>query len=828
MFTLEGSWSCKGYKDTYLEQEKICDKIVQCFGPDETDETEGCELFADSGCTSWKGREHYNCSRDGLLECFDKKSEAKKCQEGSDPPERKCDLIFGSGKHDGFRCRDGFCIENAKVCDLKKDCVDGTDESEEDHLGCKLFPWSEDFPDGERCISIGAEQYYECNPDKTICVEEDFLVKINNSDPSSCRRCPDPGQWRCDNGRCIDDSRRWGDLRFVCAGQREESGQFQVHRWYTILIISLVLVLVLPTLTIGFRNIHWKAILTRSKETQEPPESFPLTDKSTDFPTVMIELIETEDNYQTGADGTKTLKTEIAEKAKKEYFTIIRQHPLLYFHLYNYVYHRYENTKEMTRIIEYFYAWEKIIFEGKTEEIFKYWRLRLGSLSYRIIDSVSKKDLFDSTFCGHRILLNIGSLVFSFLGGLCYLLERLKNIVYIMIAYDVLYILSKGHPSSYEFELTLFITVIFSILLVVFINIYLSLFYTMKFVPENTSSWKKVLIRLTVVILSQFLPIFVLTNHVYDEFKTSSLKRQLQHNKQKEEKKILYEKVIEARDRCLQSRKIYSHFRVVGTLESLSVIICFPLLFLLSSRADGEVLKGLETEMMAFFQKEANNKALNFLVIIVIFVLSIVYGLLVTWTALVEYWRQSKNLRFSFRGPLSLYLLVLTSNRIICVLALIVSSPSYVGSGVLLSLLAARFQAVFVYKRWFSSGHQSWRDVKRWFSAGRSSHVWASCSPVDKLVNVLVNCVVVTPVLVQEQPVSTLQRIQTEFGGKRRERRSEDVEMGKDLEVGHLSSQIQNLWWSDPTTQLDSQTVLRKLNENNEQNLTQDDIRYLL
>ena len=99
--------------------------------------------------------------------------------------------------------------------------------------------------------------------------------------------------------------------------------------------------------------------------------------------------------------------------------------------------------------------------------------------------------------------------------------------------------------------------------------------------------------------------------------------------------------------------------------------------------------------------------------------------------------------------------------------------------------------------------------------------------------NVLVNCVVVTPVLVQEQPVPTLKRIQTAFGRERREGRlegrlAEDVERGNNLGVGDLRTQIKHLWWSDPTTKLDLQTALRKLNENNQLNeeLKEDDIRF--
>merc|ERR1712192_63024 len=62
------------------EKEFVCDGYEQCFDRSDegSDEGEGCNLYPESGCASFGGREHYKCLK--TSECFSRKEDAKKCE----------------------------------------------------------------------------------------------------------------------------------------------------------------------------------------------------------------------------------------------------------------------------------------------------------------------------------------------------------------------------------------------------------------------------------------------------------------------------------------------------------------------------------------------------------------------------------------------------------------------------------------------------------------------------------------------------------------------------------------------------------------------------
>merc|ERR550534_491072 len=167
-----------------------------------------------------------------------------------------------------------------------------------------------------------------------------------------------------------------------------------------------------------------------------------------------------------------------------------------------------------------------------------------------------------------------------------------------------------------------------------------------------------------------------------------------------------------------------------------------------------------------------------------------------------------------------------------------------------------RISLVYVYKRFFSAGQNGWERCRkgnlREDSIKRVPRGWKMGDMVDKWVNVLINTVVVTPFMVQKQPLEILKSIEKEFNfspemrtEKRNSLRKRNSivkinpdfrDRGNEIErvetVGSsglvlpnmnffvapmlyddLREQIRNLWWEDPTTKLTVAIVRSKLSK---------------
>ena len=85
-----------------------------------------------------------------------------------------------------------------------------------------------------------------------------------------------------------------------------------------------------------------------------------------------------------------SLKPAIILEAKRLY-VLIHNDPVRYHHLYMYLANRSATSKELAKVTNYLYGWEKELHHMNKLEVIKCWRLHLGSSAFTgmIINSVA-------------------------------------------------------------------------------------------------------------------------------------------------------------------------------------------------------------------------------------------------------------------------------------------------------------------------------------------------------------------------------------------------------------------------------------------------------
>ena len=111
-------------------------------------------------------------------------------------------------------------------------------------------------------------------------------------------------------------------------------------------------------------------------------------------------------------------------------------------------------------------------------------------------------------------------------------LERFKNVIYIHFFYTALTELSRDNPQKYSFEFSLVLFMSVAVGLVLLLHILLSVYYAENILKNILESGyrklsRTICSRLLAGILSPFIPIIVLAQHVFCQYQVYRLKKQL-------------------------------------------------------------------------------------------------------------------------------------------------------------------------------------------------------------------------------------------------------------------------------------------------------------
>uniref|UniRef100_A0A8D8WWW8 G-protein coupled receptor GRL101 n=2 Tax=Cacopsylla melanoneura TaxID=428564 RepID=A0A8D8WWW8_9HEMI len=184
-----------------IRREYICDGYNDC------DSSGEYPLSDEYGCDLNKTREEKFVCQDSRALPLDVRCDQKPdCLHGDD--ELDCGPTPLCDNATEYTCRSGQCIPLPQLCDMQIDCYDKSDE-----MDCQA-----DCQEGQfRCRVLG-----QCIPKEERC--DYFVDCLDGTDEENCDNevqsvCHDH-QFQCDNGQCIDISKRCqasGDTRDGCA-----------------------------------------------------------------------------------------------------------------------------------------------------------------------------------------------------------------------------------------------------------------------------------------------------------------------------------------------------------------------------------------------------------------------------------------------------------------------------------------------------------------------------------------------------------------------------------------------------------------------------------
>ncbi len=205
----DDKWKCKD-ESHCIDARYVCDGRTAAdfwwYGcKDGSDESHCDDLICDEH--EWLCKNHKQCIDkgvfcDGKTDCIDKSDEHN-------------DVCGHCGK-DEWPCHDGkWCIKKEQVCDHQVHCADGSDEARDICVTAPCLPGQFKCRNG-RCMLESKvcdsykSRYQECyfgycwtETDSETCQDD------SDEDSVMCvkRKCKE-GMWRCDSGQCISEDKR--------------------------------------------------------------------------------------------------------------------------------------------------------------------------------------------------------------------------------------------------------------------------------------------------------------------------------------------------------------------------------------------------------------------------------------------------------------------------------------------------------------------------------------------------------------------------------------------------------------------------------------------
>ena len=241
----------------------------------------------------------------------------------------------------------------------------------------------------------------------------------------------------------------------------------------------------------------------------------------------------------------------------------------------------------------------------------------------------------------------------------------------------------------------------------------------------------------------------------------------------------------------------------------LQVVVLILLLFVCGRAGRSINLDvGVEHHLYSFFDISSDDSGilsgLN-LMRDVVMGASILWSMFVIISALVKYWYQAKNLAVSLQGQicLGLYFLALSVNRLTTIISLFANTQPLdapfdngsPGSEPKIGITGAFaiFLALVVFLRPLCVLIYKW-NFSRNFSISWDKFKWSEV--VDRFINLLVNCLVVTPFMVQTENITVLKELNEQFMGadsdskERLEKRRNSLK--RKTSVMRMSSLVEN------------------------------------